>query len=109
MGPINANSWQSIQREEVLALVKFRELKDNTNQNTQPQQTKDNTDWKGFKGTIVSEFYSLCMKGHLKFRLQSLKFDIWMPGEFKTGNGRKIVICSFSQLYRTFSPLLAAY
>ena len=45
MRPINANSWQSIQREEVLALVKFRELKDKTYQNTQPQQTKDNTDW----------------------------------------------------------------
>ena len=33
-------AFKGIQREEVLALVKFRELKDN-NQDTQPQQTKD--------------------------------------------------------------------
>ena len=34
-------AFKGIQREEVFALVKFRELKDNTYQDTQPQQTKD--------------------------------------------------------------------
>ena len=34
-------SFKGIQREEVFALVNFRELKDNTYQDTQPQQTKD--------------------------------------------------------------------
>ena len=44
MRPINeiaGKSFKGIQREDVLALVKFRELKDNTYQDTQPQQTKD--------------------------------------------------------------------
>ena len=45
MRPINANSWptkhsKEFKGREALALVKFRELKDN-NQDTQPQQTKD--------------------------------------------------------------------
>ena len=34
-------AFKGIQRKEVLALVKYRELKDNTYQNTQLQQTKD--------------------------------------------------------------------
>ena len=34
-------AFKEIQREEVLAFVNFRELKDNTYQDTQPQQTKD--------------------------------------------------------------------
>ena len=34
-------AFKGIQREEVLVLVKFRALKDNTYQDTQPQQTKD--------------------------------------------------------------------
>ena len=34
-------AFKEIQREEVFALVKLRELKDNTYQDTQPQQTKD--------------------------------------------------------------------
>ena len=34
-------AFKGIQREEVLAFVNFRELKDNTYQDTQPQQTKD--------------------------------------------------------------------
>ena len=34
-------AFKGIQREEVFALVKFRELKENTFQDTQPQQTKD--------------------------------------------------------------------
>ena len=38
---IECKAFKGIQREEVLALVKFIELKDNTYQDTQPQQTKD--------------------------------------------------------------------
>ena len=34
-------AFKGSQREEVFALVKFRELKENTYQDTQPQQTKD--------------------------------------------------------------------
>ena len=34
-------AFKGIQREEVLAFVNFKELKDNTLQDTQPQQTKD--------------------------------------------------------------------
>ena len=34
-------AFKGIQREEVLAFVNFKELKDNTYQDTQPQQTKD--------------------------------------------------------------------
>ena len=36
----DGKAFKGIQREEVFALVKFRELKDNTYQDTQPQQTK---------------------------------------------------------------------
>ena len=39
-------AFKEIQREEVLAFVNFRELKDNTYQDTQPQQTiKDIQEW----------------------------------------------------------------
>ena len=34
-------AFKGIQREEVLALVKFRELKNKTYQDTQPLQNKD--------------------------------------------------------------------
>ena len=57
MRPINANIWQSIQREEVFALVKFRELKENTYQDTQPQQTKDIQErYERFK-CIIADFF----------------------------------------------------
>ena len=38
---IAGKAFKGVQREEVLAFVNFRELKDNTYQDTQPQQTKD--------------------------------------------------------------------
>ena len=48
-------AFKGIQREEVLALVKFIELKDNTYQDTQPQQTKDILERYGrFKCIIAS-------------------------------------------------------
>ena len=34
-------AFEGIQREEVLAFVNYKELNDNTLQDTQPQQTKD--------------------------------------------------------------------
>ena len=34
-------AFKGIQKEEVLAFVNYKELKDNTLQDTQPQQTKD--------------------------------------------------------------------
>ena len=38
---IAGKAFKGIQMEEVLAFVNFRELKDNTYLDTQPQQTKD--------------------------------------------------------------------
>ena len=61
--PTNANSWQSIQREEVLAFVNLREPKDNTYQDTQPQQTKDiQEQYKRFKCIIAS--FDICISRH---------------------------------------------
>ena len=37
----SGKAFNGIQSGEILALVKFLELKDNTYQDTQPQQTKD--------------------------------------------------------------------
>ena len=54
---------KEIQREKVLAFVNFRELKDNTYQDTQPQQTKDiQKRYERFK-CIISSFY-ICNSRH---------------------------------------------
>ena len=52
-------AFKGIQREEVLAFVNFRELNDNTYQDTQPQQTKD------------------IQKRYERFKCIIASFDIW--------------------------------
>ena len=52
-------AFKGIQREEVLALVKFRELKDNIYQDTQPQQTNGIQErYERFKCKIAS--FDIC-------------------------------------------------
>ena len=56
-------AFKGIQREEVLAFVNFRELKDNTYQDTQPQQTKDIQErYERFKCIIAS--FDICNSRH---------------------------------------------
>ena len=56
-------AFKEIQREEVLAFVNFRELKDNTYQDTQPQQTKDIQErYERFKCIIAS--FDICNSRH---------------------------------------------
>ena len=57
-------AFKGIQREEVLVVVKVRELKDNTYQNIQPQQTKDIQErYERFKCIIAS--FDICNSRHL--------------------------------------------
>ena len=66
-------AFKGIQREEVLALVKLRELKDNTCQDTQSQQTKDFQEWyERFKCTIA--FFDICNR-RLFFDWNNKKLD----------------------------------
>ena len=54
---------KEIPREEVLAFVNFKELKDNTYQDTQPQQTKDIQErYERFKSMIAS--FDICNSRH---------------------------------------------
>ena len=56
-------AFKGIQREEVLAFVKFRDLKDKTYQDTQPQQTKDIQErYERFKCIITS--FDICNSKH---------------------------------------------
>ena len=56
-------TFKGILREKVLAKVKFRELKDNIYQTTQPQQTKDIQErYERFKCIIAS--FDICNNRH---------------------------------------------
>ena len=67
-------AFTGIQREEVLAFVNFKELKDNTYQDTQPQQTKDIQErYERFKCIIAS--FDICNSRHfLTEIIQKLDF-----------------------------------
>ena len=55
-------AFKGIQREEVLAFVNFKELKDNTYQDTQPQQTNIQERYERLKCIFAS--FDICNSRH---------------------------------------------
>ena len=71
-------AFKGIQREEVLAFVNFKELKDNTYQDTKPQQTKDIQErYERFKCIIAS--FDICNSRHfLTEIIKKLDFKMFL-------------------------------